>query len=91
MEGNEGTISVQTKYEKTNGEVIIEFADTGKGIAREDKEKIFYPYFTKDKDGTGLGLAIVHSVILEHHGKIYVEDNMPKGAKFIIELPVDDT
>jgi two-component system nitrogen regulation sensor histidine kinase NtrY len=91
IEENEGTISVQTKYEKTNGEVIIEFADTGKGIAREDKEKIFYPYFTKDKDGTGLGLAIVHSIILEHHGKIYVENNMPKGAKFIIELPVDDT
>ena len=91
IEGNEGTISVHTKYEKTNGAVIIEFADTGKGIAREDKEKIFYPYFTKDKDGTGLGLAIVHSIILEHHGKIYVEDNVPKGTKFIIELPVDDT
>jgi two-component system nitrogen regulation sensor histidine kinase NtrY len=91
LDGNEGTISVHTKYEKTKGAVVIEFADTGKGIAREDKEKIFYPYFTKDKDGTGLGLAIVHSVVLEHHGKIYVEDNVPKGTKFIIELPVIET
>jgi two-component system, NtrC family, nitrogen regulation sensor histidine kinase NtrY len=91
MEGNEGTISAYTKYEKTRGVVIIGFADTGKGIAREDKEKIFYPYFTKDKEGTGLGLAIVHSVVLEHHGKIYVEDNVPKGTKFIIELPLTDT
>jgi two-component system nitrogen regulation sensor histidine kinase NtrY len=91
MEGNEGTISVYTKYEKTREVVIIGFADTGKGIAREDKEKIFYPYFTKDKEGTGLGLAIVHSIVLEHHGKIYVEDNIPKGTKFIIELPLTDT
>lgn len=91
IDGNKGNISVHTKYEKTKGAVAIEFADTGKGIAREDKEKIFYPYFTKDKDGTGLGLAIVHSIVLEHHGKIYVEDNVPKGTKFIIELPVVET
>ena len=91
IDENEGIISIHTKYEKTKGAVIIEFADTGKGIAREDKERIFYPYFTKDKDGTGLGLAIVHSIILEHHGKIYVEDNVPKGTKFVIELPVIDT
>jgi two-component system, NtrC family, nitrogen regulation sensor histidine kinase NtrY len=89
--GNEGTISIQTKYEKTRGAAIIEFTDTGKGIAPEDKEKIFYPYFTKDKEGTGLGLAIVHSIVLEHYGKIYVEDNVPKGTKFIIELPLADT
>jgi two-component system nitrogen regulation sensor histidine kinase NtrY len=88
MEGNEGTISVLTRYEKARSTVVIEFADTGKGIAREDREKVFYPYFTKDKDGTGLGLAIVHSVILEHHGKIRVEDNIPRGTKFVIELPI---
>ena len=88
LDGNEGTISVNTKYEKMRGTAVIEFADTGKGIALEDREKIFDPYFTKDKGGTGLGLAIVHSIILEHHGKIHVEDNIPKGTKFIIELPI---
>ncbi|OPY61717.1 MAG: sensor protein ZraS [Syntrophorhabdus sp. PtaU1.Bin002] len=36
----------------------------------------------------GLGLAIVHSFVLEHHGKIRVEDNKPHGTRFIIELPV---
>lgn len=91
MEGNEGTISVLTRYEKARSVVVIEFADTGKGIAREDREKVFYPYFTKDKDGTGLGLAIVHSVVLEHHGKIHVEDNIPRGTKFVIELPIVET
>ena len=88
IDGNDGTISVRTRYEKARETIIIEFADTGRGIPREDKEKVFDPYFTKDKDGTGLGLAIVHSIILEHHGKIHVEDNLPKGTKFIIDLPV---
>ncbi len=82
-----GTISITTRYEEDRSTVIIEFADTGKGIADEDKERVFDPYFTKEKDGTGLGLAIVHSIVLEHHGRIFVEDNKPKGAKFIIELP----
>ncbi len=88
LDGNEGTIGIHTKYEKVRGTATIEFTDTGKGIAPEDKEKIFDPYFTKDQGGTGLGLAIVHSIILEHHGKINVEDNIPKGTKFIIELPI---
>ncbi len=91
MEDNRGAISVLTRHEKARNAVILEFTDTGKGIAREDREKVFYPYFTKDKDGTGLGLAIVHSIILEHHGKIHVEDNTPKGAKFVIELPIVET
>jgi two-component system, NtrC family, nitrogen regulation sensor histidine kinase NtrY len=83
-----GAISVTTRYDKATRSGIIEVADTGKGVPDEDKGRIFDPYFTKDKDGTGLGLAIVHSIILEHHGKISVEDNTPKGTRFIIELPV---
>ncbi len=83
-----GVISVSTRYDKASRSSIIEFADTGKGVSDEDKGRIFDPYFTKEKDGTGLGLAIVHSIILEHHGKISVEDNVPKGTRFIIELPV---
>jgi two-component system, NtrC family, nitrogen regulation sensor histidine kinase NtrY len=88
LDATGGTIAITTRYDRNNRTGIIEFADTGKGIPDEDKGRIFDPYFTKDKDGTGLGLAIVHSIILEHHGKISVEDNMPRGAKFIIELPV---
>lgn len=88
LEGNEGTITVKTRYEPARGVAVIEFSDTGKGIPHEDKGKVFDPYFTKDGEGTGLGLAIVHSIILEHHGKISIEDNVPKGTRFIIELPV---
>ncbi len=91
MDGSAGNIEVRTRFDAPKRTGIIEFADTGKGISDEDKEKVFDPYFTKEKDGTGLGLAIVHSIILEHHGKIRVEDNLPRGAKFIIELPIMET
>ncbi len=67
--------------------VEVEVADTGCGISTEDKEKLFLPYFSTKKRGTGLGLAIVSHIVGEHHGQIRVEDNVPAGARFIIELP----
>jgi two-component system nitrogen regulation sensor histidine kinase NtrY len=88
IEGGQGVIKIMTRYNSEKGVGIIEVSDTGKGIPDGDKGRIFDPYFTKDKDGMGLGLAIVHSIILEHHGRIHVEDNPPKGTKFVIELPI---
>jgi two-component system nitrogen regulation sensor histidine kinase NtrY len=88
MDGMQGLLSVVTRYDVERGLGIVEVADTGKGIPDEDKERVFEPYFTKEKAGTGLGLAIVHSIVLEHNGKIIVEDNHPTGTRFIIELPV---
>jgi two-component system nitrogen regulation sensor histidine kinase NtrY len=88
LEGSQGVIKISTQYNAEKGIGVIEVSDTGKGIPDEEKNKIFDPYFTKDKDGMGLGLAIVHSIILEHNGRIHVEDNIPRGTKFVIELPV---
>ena len=88
---DQGVVSLATRYEKNKGVALIEIADTGPGISDEDKNRIFDPYFTRNSDGMGLGLAIVHSIILEHNGKIHVEDNSPRGAKFVIELPVIQT
>jgi two-component system, NtrC family, nitrogen regulation sensor histidine kinase NtrY len=67
--------------------VRIEVADDGKGVPDRDKDRIFEPYFSTKRSGTGLGLAIVKSVISEHHGRIWVEDNQPRGSRFVIELP----
>jgi two-component system, NtrC family, nitrogen regulation sensor histidine kinase NtrY len=83
-----GTIAITTKYDENKGMAILEVADNGSGIPEEDKKRIFDPYFTTDKHGMGLGLAIVHSIILEHHGRIRVENNTPEGSRFIIELPI---
>ncbi len=68
--------------------IEITVADTGHGVTRDLKEKLFLPYFSTRKRGTGLGLAIVSRVIEEHHGSIRVEENRPIGARFIIELPI---
>lgn len=68
--------------------IRIEVIDDGLGINTEDKDKLFFPYFSTRKEGTGLGLAIVNSIITKHRGYIRVQDNMPRGTQFIIELPV---
>ncbi|MGH9602908.1 MAG: ATP-binding protein [Terriglobales bacterium] len=68
--------------------VEITVADTGHGVTRELKERLFLPYFSTKRRGTGLGLAIVSRIVEEHHGSIRAEENSPLGARFIVELPV---
>ena len=66
-------------------ELIV--ADTGCGVSRDDKEKLFLPYFSTKGRGTGLGLAIVNRILADHGATIRVEDNATAGARFIVELP----
>jgi two-component system nitrogen regulation sensor histidine kinase NtrY len=63
-------------------------ADNGCGISSEDRTRLFEPYFSTKKSGTGLGLVIVSTIVADHNGYIRVKNNEPRGAKFIIELPV---
>jgi len=75
-------------YDSSLDLIKIEVADDGTGIREDDKDKLFFPYFSTKKEGTGLGLAIVNSIISKHQGYIRVQDNKPKGTQFIIELPL---
>ncbi len=75
-------------YDSAMDILRIEVIDEGAGIKEEDKDKLFFPYFSTKKEGTGLGLAIVNSIISRHRGYIRVQDNKPQGTQFIIELPV---
>jgi signal transduction histidine kinase len=50
------------------------------------RERLFLPYFSTKQRGTGLGLAIAAKIVQEHQGTIRAEQNVPAGAKFIIEL-----
>ena len=68
--------------------VELMVADTGGGVSPEDKEKLFLPYFSTKGRGTGLGLAIVNHILSEHNAHIRVEDNLPAGTRFTIEIPV---
>jgi two-component system, NtrC family, nitrogen regulation sensor histidine kinase NtrY len=81
-------IEISSSLVASRDAVEIMIADTGHGVTRELKERLFLPYFSTRKRGTGLGLAIVSRVMEEHHGSIRVEENNPVGARFILELPV---
>jgi two-component system, NtrC family, nitrogen regulation sensor histidine kinase NtrY len=81
-------IHIATSLVESKDALEITVADTGPGIGREVKEKLFLPYFSTKKRGTGLGLAIVRRIVEDHHGSIRVEENLPSGAKFIVELPL---
>jgi nitrogen-specific signal transduction histidine kinase/ActR/RegA family two-component response regulator len=71
-----------------NGDYVeISVADNGVGIASEDLERIFDPYFTTKEKGTGLGLATSYSIIKNHDGTIAVESEVRKGTVFTILLP----
>ncbi len=80
-------IEIATLYDDKSEMARLIIADTGHGIRPADRDKLFLPKFSTRERGTGLGLAIVSHIIADHKGRIRVEDNMPQGARFIIELP----
>jgi two-component system nitrogen regulation sensor histidine kinase NtrY len=80
-------IKVSTREIPERDAVELVVADSGPGIAPEDRERVFDPYFSTSKRGTGLGLPIVSHIIAEHQGRIRLQENSPRGASFVIELP----
>jgi PAS domain S-box-containing protein len=87
MEG-ERTITITTNHDSSRSLLLADVTDTGHGINPGDFKRLFQPYFSTRGYGTGLGLAIVQRIILEHHGRIRAEANNPRGARFVIELPI---
>jgi len=83
-----GQILIESQLDPLMNLARIEVADNGCGVALEDKPLLFEPYFSTKPSGTGLGLAIVNTIISDHHGYIRVKDNLPRGSRFIIELPI---
>jgi signal transduction histidine kinase len=85
-DGNEIRVTTSTA---PDGDAVVQVADTGAGIPREDLERIFDPFFTTKpvEVGTGLGLAICHRIIAELGGRIAVESEVGKGTTFRLELP----
>ncbi len=85
---NQGHIVITAVYDSILKIARIEVSDDGIGIPDANKIRLFEPNFSTKKSGMGLGLTIVNSIVTDHHGMIRVKDNLPKGAKFVIELPV---
>jgi two-component system nitrogen regulation sensor histidine kinase NtrY len=88
VEATEAPGRVTVSAHPSNGHLEIQVSDTGRGIPPESKEKLFLPYYSTKGRGTGLGLAIVHRIVTDHQGSIRVEDNVPQGTVFTVELPM---
>jgi signal transduction histidine kinase len=82
-------IVIETRERADRDVVELTVSDSGPGIPAADRDKVFTPYFSTRKRGTGLGLAIVSHTIAEHHGRIRAGENLPHGARFTIELPLN--
>ena len=80
-----GTLRVTTICDGNMADVTI--ADTGAGVAPENIESIFNPFFTTKPDGVGLGLAIVSKIVDDHGGKITVSSEPGRGTTFHVRLP----
>ena len=85
---NEAT-RVEVDVREQNREVILEIRDNGRGISPGNRDKIFIPFFTtnREKGGTGLGLRIVQTMIEAHSGKIELGETQ-EGTLFILHFPL---
>ncbi len=85
---DKGVITIRTGAE--NEEVWVEIEDTGKGIAPENVNRIFEPFYTTKPvgQGTGLGLSLSYGIVKKHHGRFEVHSEIGKGTRMRIWLPV---
>ena len=63
-------------------------SDTGHGLTDEIRERLFLPFYSTKSRGTGLGLSIAAKIVQEHGGTLRAESNSPKGARFLLRLPL---
>jgi signal transduction histidine kinase len=80
-----GEIKVRTFED--GAETIIAVIDSGPGVAREDRDLIFEPFYRANRSGLGLGLAIAKSLVELHQGRILVADEPGGGSAFVVALP----
>jgi signal transduction histidine kinase len=83
-----GVLAVRTWSD--DGVARIDVADNGEGIASENLERIYDPFFTTKgaRKGTGLGLSVTYGIVREHGGSIEVESQPGMGTRFHLELPL---
>lgn len=83
-------LGISTAVSEDGTAVEIAVSDTGHGITDEIRERLFLPFYSTKHRGTGLGLAIAAKIVQEHGGSIRAESNTPKGARFLLRLPLLD-
>jgi two-component system sensor histidine kinase PilS (NtrC family) len=84
--GERGTLTL--RWEKGDGDlIVVEFADTGVGIGREELKQVGQPFFTTKERGTGLGLAIAQRIVERHGGTLVIVSEPGRGTSVRVALP----
>jgi two-component system, NtrC family, sensor histidine kinase HydH len=78
---------VVVSVHRNDGEIAVTVADSGPGVAEQDRERIFEPFYSTKENGRGLGLALVRRFAREAGGSVTCEPNEPSGTRFRIDLP----
>jgi two-component system, NtrC family, sensor kinase len=90
VEPRRGVVTLSSAYDPVSQMAVIEVQDNGVGIAPEDQERIFQPFFsTKGQRGTGLGLAVTKKIVEEHGGAIQVLSKVGQGTTVRLRLPLN--
>ncbi len=81
-------LGVSSSLSEDGAAVEVAVSDTGHGLTEEIRERLFLPFYSTKQRGTGLGLSIAAKIVQEHGGSIRAESNSPKGARFLVRLPL---
>ena len=68
--------------------ILATVCDRGPGLAREDRDRVFPPFYTTKRNGLGMGLSITRSIIDAHGGRLWAENNLDRGAVVCFTLPI---
>jgi len=79
---------IEVSSKKQDEHILVEFRDSGKGIAPEDLPKIFDAFFTTKEEGMGLGLHIARDIVQSYGGTIIARSELNEGTTFLMELSV---
>lgn len=85
---------VKVSGEPVGDHILVAIEDAGEGVPKEDQDRIFEPFYrsaaskSRSSGGSGLGLGIAREIAVSHGGKLTLDADAPKGARFLVELPV---
>lgn len=91
---NGGTIEVEIRKQENQRQWLFRISDNGPGIPHNGQDEIFKPFASigpPEKRGSGFGLSISYNIVQAYQGKIWFEENSPRGTTFYLSLPIYDS
>ena len=90
VEAGEAGVDVHVSTAADGGRVRIVVRDNGRGMSRQEQQRVFDPFFTtqRHQGAVGLGMSVSHGIVQQHHGEIAVDSQPGRGTTVVVELPV---